>query len=147
MVGTNYKVTNVPALHHLQLSAWSIKKSPFSGESRPSDKGGPDHSGSELRWGWPSSKKVFRPFGPHFCLKIRGGGPPPGPPLDPPLPLKVCVAIHHFILVLMFSFFILPAARIRVYYSNFTEILLIEVYTKDPADPHCFVAVVLPSQV
>ena len=74
------------------LSAWSVKKSPFSGESRPSDKGGPDHSGSELSWGGPSSKKVFRPLGPHFGLKIRGGRAPPGPPLDPPLPLKVCVA-------------------------------------------------------
>ena len=92
-------------------------------------------------------KKSFSAFRASFLSKNKGGRPPPGPPLDPPLPLKVCVAIHHFILVLMFSFFILPAARIRVYYSNFTEILLIEVYTKDPADPHCFVAVVLPSQV
>ena len=41
-----------------------------------------------------------------------------------------------------YIFFIFPAVRIRVYCSNFTEILLIEVYTKDPADPHWFVAVV-----
>ena len=59
MVGTNYEVTNVPALHHLQISAWSVKKSPFSGESRPSDKGGPDHPGSELRWGGGRPQKKF----------------------------------------------------------------------------------------
>ena len=40
MVRTNYEVTKVPALYHLPTSAWSVKKSPFSGESRPSDKGG-----------------------------------------------------------------------------------------------------------
>ena len=28
------------------------------------------------------NKKFFRPFGPKFGLKVRGGG---GPPLDPPL--------------------------------------------------------------
>ena len=54
MVGTNYEVTKVPALYHLPTSAWSVKKSPFSGESRPSDKGrggggGGDHPGSEIR--------------------------------------------------------------------------------------------------
>ena len=27
----------------------------------------------------PVSKKTFRPFGPQFGLKIRGGGRPPGP--------------------------------------------------------------------
>ena len=26
-----------------------------------------------------SQKKLFRPFGPQFGLKIRGGGRPPGP--------------------------------------------------------------------
>ena len=30
-------------------------------------------------------KNCFRPFGPQFGLKIRGGGGPPAPPLDPPL--------------------------------------------------------------
>ena len=30
-------------------------------------------------------KKLFRPFGPHFRLNIRGGPGPPGRPLDPPL--------------------------------------------------------------
>ena len=35
--------------------------------------GHPDH---EIR-GWPGLKKIFfGPFGPHFGLKIRGGGPP-----------------------------------------------------------------------
>ena len=52
--------------------------------SRPWDKG----------VAWPP-KKFFRPFWPHFGLKIRRGGggagptpgttPPPPPPLDPPL--------------------------------------------------------------
>ena len=32
------------------------------------------------------SKKIFRPFGPQFFLKIRGGGwAPRAPTLDPPL--------------------------------------------------------------
>ena len=45
------------------------------GEGRGS--GHPDH---EIR-GWPGLKKIFfRPFGPHFGLKIREP-----PPLDPPL--------------------------------------------------------------
>jgi len=36
--------------------------------------------------GEASLKKMFlQPFGPHFGLKIRGGGPPWVPPLDPPL--------------------------------------------------------------
>ena len=31
-------------------------------------------------------KKFFRPFGPHFGLKLRRGpGPPRAPPLHPPL--------------------------------------------------------------
>ena len=34
----------------------------------------------------PPPKKKFRPFGPPFGLKIRGGGwAPRTPPLDPPL--------------------------------------------------------------
>ena len=33
-----------------------------------------------LRWGGGFSKKFFRPFGPHFSPKIKGGGAPPGPP-------------------------------------------------------------------
>ena len=39
--------------------------------------------------GGRSPKKIFPPCGPHFGLKIRGGGPP-APPLDPPL---VCMFI------------------------------------------------------
>ena len=42
--------------------------------STPGDKGGR-----------AVSKKFFRPFRPHFGRKIRGGGPPQAPPLDPPL--------------------------------------------------------------
>ena len=31
-------------------------------------------------------KKLFWPsFGPHFGLRIRGGGAPPVPPMEPPL--------------------------------------------------------------
>ena len=33
--------------------------------------------------------KVFRPFGPQFGLKIRGGRAPRSPPLDPPPLLEV----------------------------------------------------------
>ena len=40
--------------------------------------------------GGRSPKKIFSPCGPHFGLKIRGGGGPPAPPLDPPL---VCMFI------------------------------------------------------
>ena len=42
----------------------------YSGGSRPSDKGGPGHPDPEIRGGG-------LPFGPHFGLKIRGGGPRP----------------------------------------------------------------------
>ena len=52
-----------------------------SGGSRPLDKGGPVDPDPEIRGGgpWPQ-KKIFHPFGPHFGLKIRGGGGSPGPP-------------------------------------------------------------------
>ena len=41
--------------------------------------GGGGHPDPEIR-GAPASKKIFfRPFGPHFGLKIRGEGGPPGP--------------------------------------------------------------------
>ena len=47
--------------------------------SRPSDKGGgPGHPDPEIR-GARSQKKIFRPFGSHFGLKMRGGGWAPGP--------------------------------------------------------------------
>ena len=38
-----------------------------------------------LRWGGEVSKKIFRPLGSQFDLKIRGGGgaAPQDPPLDP----------------------------------------------------------------
>ena len=44
----------------------------------------------QIRWGWGGGlqKKVFRPFGLHFGLKIRGRpGLPGAPPVDPPLHL------------------------------------------------------------
>ena len=48
-----------------------------SGESRPSDKlgRGGGRSSRPLDKGESSlQKKIFRPFGPHFRLKIKGGG-------------------------------------------------------------------------
>ena len=40
--------------------------------------------------GGVSQKTLFRPFGPHFGLKIRGGGVGCGAtPLDPPLMIQV----------------------------------------------------------
>ena len=50
-----------------------------SGGSRPSDKAGAGHPDPEIR-GVSGLKKIFfRPFGPHFGLKIRGWPGPPGP--------------------------------------------------------------------
>ena len=48
--------------------------------------GGNDHPDREMR-GAAVSKKFFRPFGPQFSLKIRGGGKQGArvPPLDPPM--------------------------------------------------------------
>jgi len=46
---------------------------------RLSDKGGgPGHPDPEIR-GARSPKNFFRPFRPHFGLKIRGEGSPPRP--------------------------------------------------------------------
>ena len=45
--------------------------------------GGGRHPDPEIRGG-AGLKKHFRPFGP-LGLKIRGGGPPRAPPMDPPL--------------------------------------------------------------
>ena len=40
----------------------------------------------DLGMGGGGPPNFFRPFGPQFSLKIRGGGVAPrGPPLDPPL--------------------------------------------------------------
>ena len=46
--------------------------------SRPWDKEGGEGSSRPLNKGGRSPKKFFRPFGPHFGLKIRGGVGPPG---------------------------------------------------------------------
>ena len=59
------------------------------GSSRPLDKG----RGSGLQ------KNFFRPFGPQFDLRIRGGARVPrAPPLNPPLKCRLClqgIAIAH----------------------------------------------------
>ena len=54
------------------------RSAPYSGGSRPSDKGGPSHPDPEIRWGGGSvSKKLFFwPFGPQSGLIIRGAAPP-----------------------------------------------------------------------
>ena len=53
------------------------RNAPYSGGSRPSDKGGPCHPDPEIRGGG-LRKKFFRPFWPRFGPKIRGGpGTPP----------------------------------------------------------------------
>ena len=70
--------TSLPCTIYRQVHGM-LKKSPFSGESRASDKGGPDHPGSEIRRGGRPQKIFFRPFVPHFGLKIRGGGGGPFP--------------------------------------------------------------------
>ena len=61
----------------------------FSDRSRPSDRkgGGALHPDPEIRGGQvpPPKKKLFRPFGPQFGLKIRGVGR--ACPLDLPLVL------------------------------------------------------------
>ena len=42
--------------------------------------GGASHPDFEIRGGSGLQKQIFRPFGPHFALSIRGGeGGPPGP--------------------------------------------------------------------
>ena len=50
------------------------------GGSRPSDKTGGGHPdpeiGGEGGGGGRSEKTFFRPFGPHFGIKIWGGTPP-----------------------------------------------------------------------
>ena len=46
--------------------------------------GGGSHPDPEIRGGW-SPKKYFRPFRPHFGLKMREDPGPPAPPLDLPL--------------------------------------------------------------
>ena len=55
---------------HIELCTYKV-----SGGSRPSDKGEPGHPDPEMKGGGGGErppKKVFRPLGPHFCLKIRG---------------------------------------------------------------------------
>ena len=47
-----------------------------SGGSETFRKGGGGHPDPEIRGGGPQKKKLFRPFWPHFRLKIRRGGPP-----------------------------------------------------------------------
>ena len=63
----------------------------MAGESRPSDKGGGGEGGhpDPQMGGGEVSKKIFRPLGSQFDLKIRGGGPPgpsPGSAAEMSLP-------------------------------------------------------------
>ena len=55
---------------------------PYSGGSKPPDKGGPGHPDPKIRGGG-LQKDFFRFIGPQFGLKIRGAR---APPLDLPLP-------------------------------------------------------------
>ena len=48
-------------------------------------RGGIGHPDPYIRGGAASKKILFRPLGPQFSLKIRGGQAPRAPPLDPPL--------------------------------------------------------------
>ena len=58
----------------------------------------------QIRWGGHpdpgikgegSPKNFLRLFGPQFGLKIRGAGPGPAPPLDPPLTFIVLLIPFH----------------------------------------------------
>ena len=60
-------------------------------------RGGGGHLDPEIRGG-PTSKIFFRPFGPHFDLKVRGAWAPRALPLDPPLERFV------YLFVLTFAF-------------------------------------------
>ena len=53
------------------------QSAPYSGGSRPSDKGGPSHPDPEMGGGGVQ-KEFFWPFGPQIGLKKRGGPSPPG---------------------------------------------------------------------
>ena len=72
---TNWSRFDAYLLVYLKISViWWVPD--FSGRSRPSGPGHPDH---DKRRGAGLSKN-FRPFGPHFGLKIRGvGSPGPSP--------------------------------------------------------------------
>ena len=60
-----------------------------SGGSTPSDKvgGGGVNPDAEIR-GEQSPKKNFRPYGPQFDKKIKGGPGPPGPATANDTPCK-----------------------------------------------------------
>ena len=67
-----------------------------SGGSIPSDKGGGGgHLDPKIRGGAGFKKHFFRPFGPQFGSKIRGGGgpgPSPGSPTEKYCLLDVLLA-------------------------------------------------------
>ena len=64
-----------------------------SGGSYGGGGGGGVHPDPEIR-GWPGlKKKFFRPFGPQFGLKIRGGHGPPGPSPGSPTGYSVNIAL------------------------------------------------------
>ena len=54
------------------------QNAPYSGGSRPSDKGRARSSDPEIRGGGSLQKGFFWLFGPQFGLKIRGALSPPG---------------------------------------------------------------------
>ena len=58
---------------------WDMEEG-WGGHTDPVISGGGGGSG-----GGGVSKLFFRPFGPYFGLKIRGGRAPRAPPLDPPM--------------------------------------------------------------
>ena len=82
----NVEIITAFALNfHILVSPWSriFEVDQISGGSGPSDKGGEGWGWgggrSSRPWdkarGWARSQKIFfRPFGPQFALKIRGGG-------------------------------------------------------------------------
>ena len=85
----NVEIITAFALNfHILVSPWSriFEVDQISGGSGPSDKGGEGWGWgggrSSRPWdkarGWARSQKIFfRPFGPQFALKIRGGGGKP----------------------------------------------------------------------
>ena len=84
-----------------QVRVTSIKYPSLMGRTKPCAVPDPD---LEIRGGGGSSRPLdkgktgppkisFRPFGPQFGPKIRGGGAPPAPPLDPPLVCYLSVKI------------------------------------------------------
>ena len=90
----------------------------ISGRSRPSAKGG-GGSGAVIQTpkqgggGGGLQKIFFRPFGPHFGLKIRWALAPLTPPLDPPL--KIASKIHKLTKHVLKSDVVFPGSIVQEY--------------------------------